>query len=119
MYSRASPLAEAMSVLGKSKAMWQALMVANPIAVTDQLENACLRQRNACFGGSDTAFQTASRRPPNGDGSRPAACPSTADAGSIRRPGNLRVPADPTRSACADRSASVSPSRACRDRSAG
>ena len=49
--------AEAMSVLGKSKAMWRALMVANPIAVTDRLENASLRQRNAYFSSSDAAFR--------------------------------------------------------------
>ena len=49
--------AEAMSVLGESEAQWNALMVANPIAVTDRLTYASLRQRNAYFSSSDAAFQ--------------------------------------------------------------
>ena len=49
--------AEAMSVLGESEALWNALMVANPIAVTDRLAHASLRQRNAYFSSSDAAFQ--------------------------------------------------------------
>ncbi len=49
--------AEAMSVLGESEAQWTALMVANPIAVTDRLTHASLRQRNAYFSSSDAAFQ--------------------------------------------------------------
>ncbi|MBV8444124.1 MAG: cellobiose phosphorylase, partial [Hyphomicrobiales bacterium] len=49
--------AEAMSVLGESEALWDALMVANPIAVTDRLTHASLRQRNAYFSSSDAAFQ--------------------------------------------------------------
>ena len=49
--------AEAMSDLGESEALWNALMVANPIAVTDRLAHASLRQRNAYFSSSDAAFQ--------------------------------------------------------------
>ena len=49
--------AEAMSVLGELEALWNALMVANPIAVTDRLAHASLRQRNAYFSSSDAAFQ--------------------------------------------------------------
>jgi 1,2-beta-oligoglucan phosphorylase len=49
--------AEAMSVLGESEAQWTALMVANPVAVTDRLTHASLRQRNAYFSSSDAAFQ--------------------------------------------------------------
>jgi cellobiose phosphorylase len=49
--------AEAMSVLGESEALWDALMVVNPIAVTDRLTHASLRQRNAYFSSSDAAFQ--------------------------------------------------------------
>ncbi|HME83569.1 MAG TPA: cellobiose phosphorylase [Roseiarcus sp.] len=48
--------AEAMSVLGESQALWDALMVVNPIAVTDRLTHASLRQRNAYFSSSDAAF---------------------------------------------------------------
>jgi 1,2-beta-oligoglucan phosphorylase len=48
--------AEAMAVLGESKALWEALLVANPIAVTDRLTHASLRQRNAYFSSSDAAF---------------------------------------------------------------
>jgi cellobiose phosphorylase len=49
--------AEAMSDLGESEALWSALMLANPIAVTDRLAHASLRQRNAYFSSSDAAFQ--------------------------------------------------------------
>ena len=48
--------AEAMCLLGKRRAFWDALFVANPIAVTDRLANASLRQRNAYFSSSDAAF---------------------------------------------------------------
>ncbi len=46
-----------MSVLGEREALWDALLVANPIAVTDRLPNASLRQRNAYFSSSDAAFR--------------------------------------------------------------
>jgi 1,2-beta-oligoglucan phosphorylase len=49
--------AEAMSVLGESQALWDALLVVNPIAVTDRLNHASLRQRNAYFSSSDAAFR--------------------------------------------------------------
>ncbi len=48
---------EAMSDIGEFGALWQALLVANPIAVTDELPNASLRQRNAYFSSSDAAFK--------------------------------------------------------------
>jgi 1,2-beta-oligoglucan phosphorylase len=48
---------EAMSDIGEFDALWRALLVANPIAVTDQLPNASLRQRNAYFSSSDAGFQ--------------------------------------------------------------
>ena len=48
--------AEAMSVLGEREALWDALLIANPIAVTDRLTQASLRQRNAYFSSSDAAF---------------------------------------------------------------
>jgi len=48
---------EAMSDIGEFAALWEALMVANPIAVTDKLPNASLRQRNAYFSSSDAAFK--------------------------------------------------------------
>ncbi len=47
---------EAMSDIGEFAALWQALLVANPIAVTDELPHATLRQRNAYFSSSDAAF---------------------------------------------------------------
>ena len=40
---------EAMSDIGEFDALWEALLVANPIAVTDELPHASLRQRNAYF----------------------------------------------------------------------
>jgi 1,2-beta-oligoglucan phosphorylase len=46
-----------MSDIGEFHALWEALLVANPIAVTDELSNASLRQRNAYFSSSDAAFQ--------------------------------------------------------------
>ncbi len=49
--------AEAMSVLGEPDALWDALLTANPIAVTDRLTQASLRQRNAYFSSSDAAFR--------------------------------------------------------------
>jgi cellobiose phosphorylase len=49
--------AEAMSVLGESQALWDALLAVNPIAVTDRLRHASLRQRNAYFSSSDAAFR--------------------------------------------------------------
>jgi cellobiose phosphorylase len=48
---------EAMGDIGEFAALWQALLVANPIAVTDQVAHASLRQRNAYFSSSDAAFQ--------------------------------------------------------------
>jgi cellobiose phosphorylase len=48
---------EAMSDIGEFDALWEALLVANPIAVTDELPSASLRQRNAYFSSSDAAFQ--------------------------------------------------------------
>jgi cellobiose phosphorylase len=48
--------AEAMSLLHKPKALWEALLIANPIAVTDRLPHASFRQRNAYFSSSDVAF---------------------------------------------------------------
>jgi len=48
---------EAMSVLGDGQALWDALVVANPIAVTEKLAHASLRQRNAYFSSSDAAFR--------------------------------------------------------------
>jgi len=48
--------AEAMAVLGEADALWQALQMVNPIAVTDHLVHASLRQRNAYFSSSDAAF---------------------------------------------------------------
>lgn len=48
--------AETMSVLGEAEALWDALMVVNPIAVTDRLDHAAARQRNTYFSSSDAAF---------------------------------------------------------------
>ena len=48
--------AEAMALLGDAAALWGALLVANPISVTERLSQARLRQRNAYFSSSDAAF---------------------------------------------------------------
>jgi cellobiose phosphorylase len=47
---------EAMAVLGEADALWDALLVANPISVTERVANAAPRQRNAYFSSSDAAF---------------------------------------------------------------
>jgi cellobiose phosphorylase len=49
--------AEVMAQLGDAAALWQALLAVNPIAVTEQVKNASLRQRNAYFSSSDAAFR--------------------------------------------------------------
>jgi cellobiose phosphorylase len=48
---------EAMAVLGEADALWEALQVVNPIAVTDCMAQALSRQRNAYFSSSDAAFR--------------------------------------------------------------
>jgi 1,2-beta-oligoglucan phosphorylase len=48
--------AEAMGFIDEYEALWEALLVANPIAVTDRLRNASLRQRNTYFSSSDAAY---------------------------------------------------------------
>ena len=47
---------EAMALLGEADALWDALVVANPIGVTERVPNAAARQRNAYFSSSDAAF---------------------------------------------------------------
>ena len=49
--------AEALAALGEARDMWNALLVANPIAVTERLAHAGLRQRNAYFSSSDAGFR--------------------------------------------------------------
>ena len=48
--------AQAMAGLAKAQALWDALLLVNPIAVTEQVPQAALRQRNAYFSSSDAAF---------------------------------------------------------------
>ena len=48
--------AEAMSAVGESKSLWDALCIVNPISVTEILPQASLRQRNTYFSSSDAAF---------------------------------------------------------------
>lgn len=47
---------EAMAGLGEADALWDALLRVNPIAVTEHLSQASLRQRNTYFSSSDAAF---------------------------------------------------------------
>jgi 1,2-beta-oligoglucan phosphorylase len=49
--------AQAMALLGEAQEMWDALQVINPLAVTDRLPQASLRQRNAYFSSSDAGFR--------------------------------------------------------------
>ena len=48
--------AEAMAVLGEAEALWQAIRLVSPIAVTETLKSARPRQRNTYFSSSDAAF---------------------------------------------------------------
>jgi cellobiose phosphorylase len=49
--------AEAAAALDEAGALWDALLVVNPVAVGDLLPNASPRQRNAYFSSSDAAFR--------------------------------------------------------------
>ncbi len=48
--------AQAMALLGEAQELWDALAVVNPIAVTQRVRQAALRQRNTYFSSSDAAF---------------------------------------------------------------
>ena len=48
--------AQAMAVLGEPAQLWDDLLLVNPIAVTERLPHATLRQRNTYFSSSDAAF---------------------------------------------------------------
>jgi len=48
--------AQAMAVLGDAQELWDALLLVNPIAVTERVPHAALRQRNTYFSSSDAAF---------------------------------------------------------------
>ncbi len=73
---------EAMAVLGEADALWEALHVANPISVTEQVANAAPRQRNAYFSSSDAAFP---------DRYEASAAWSRARAGTIAVEGGWRI----------------------------
>jgi cellobiose phosphorylase len=47
---------EALGMDGDAEGVWSALALANPIAVTERLPHASLRQRNTYFSSSDAAF---------------------------------------------------------------
>ncbi|NLR98456.1 cellobiose phosphorylase [Rhizobium sp. P38BS-XIX] len=47
---------EALALDHDAEAVWQALALANPIAVSGHVEHASLRQRNTYFSSSDAAF---------------------------------------------------------------
>ncbi len=47
---------EALALDDDAEAVWEALALANPIAVSGRLEHASLRQRNTYFSSSDAAF---------------------------------------------------------------
>jgi 1,2-beta-oligoglucan phosphorylase len=49
--------AQAMAALGEAEELWDALLLVNPIAVTERLSHASLRQRNTYFSSSDAAFR--------------------------------------------------------------
>jgi cellobiose phosphorylase len=45
-----------MAVLQGADALWEALLIVNPITVTEHVAHASPRQRNAYFSSSDPAF---------------------------------------------------------------
>jgi cellobiose phosphorylase len=47
---------EVLAELGEADALWEAMALVNPIAVTERLGHASLRQRNSYFSSSDAAF---------------------------------------------------------------
>src|SRR5262249_54537456 len=47
---------EALAALGEADALWETLLLANPIAVTERPPHASPRQRNTYFSSSDAAF---------------------------------------------------------------
>jgi cellobiose phosphorylase len=49
--------AQAMAALAEAQEMWDALLLVNPLAVTDRLPQASPRQRNTYFSSSDAAFR--------------------------------------------------------------
>lgn len=49
--------AQAMAVVCAAPQLWEALLIVNPIAVTERLGQASLRERNAYFSSSDAAFR--------------------------------------------------------------
>jgi 1,2-beta-oligoglucan phosphorylase len=49
--------AQAQAMLGEAQVLWDALLVVNPIAVTERVPHASLRQRNTYFSSSDAAFR--------------------------------------------------------------
>ena len=112
---------EAMATLGEADALWEALQVVNPIAVTERLANASPRQRNAYFSSSDAAFPDryrGERRVGARQGGH--ASPSTAAGASIRAArASTPTCCSATRSASAGASASASSRRSCRGARAG
>jgi 1,2-beta-oligoglucan phosphorylase len=48
--------AQAWAVCSRAQELWEALLLANPVAVTERLPSAALRQRNSYFSSSDAAF---------------------------------------------------------------
>lgn len=47
---------ETLAIAGDARALWKTIGLVNPIAVTDALPHASLRQRNTYFSSSDAAF---------------------------------------------------------------
>lgn len=70
---------EALAVLGETDALWEALLLVNPITVTDRLANASICQRNAYFSSSDAAFSD--RYQASAEWERVKQCRIAVDAG--------------------------------------
>lgn len=49
--------AEALSAMGRADELWRALLVVNPISVTDVVPHGRMRQRNCYFSSSDADFK--------------------------------------------------------------
>ncbi len=73
---------EALAVLGETDALWKGLQTVNPVALSETVSNAALRQRNCYFTSSDAAFH---------DRYQASAEWSRVEAGAVGAEGGWRI----------------------------
>ena len=105
---------EALALEARPRRSGRRSALVNPIAVTERLPQASLRQRNTYFSSSDAAFHDRYRRAPNGSGSRRERSPSTAAGASIQAaPGSTPEASSKISSASNGASADANANRFC------